>query len=270
MPGKRKIDPTDPNRQDDRDPPPRAVFFVDRPHVTIDSEGAHVSFAITNRGPVSVDVGFDVKIDGKTVLIEGEHLSLGASSGNQSVSLDLPLDTELGGSPKVTVSVQAAHGETLAVGTSGLAITSAPVLIGGVLALTAAAGIGFWALDDEPELGSGDVQVTLEWSEPVDLDLHVVDPAGDEIFHGDTTSSSGGLLDVDTCVRACGEGQHVENIFWPDGEAPVGEYRVLVNYYRGDVPSEYELTIKVEGQPDRRISGELEPDTEPRQYDFSR
>jgi uncharacterized protein YfaP (DUF2135 family) len=65
----------------------------------------------------------------------------------------------------------------------------------------------------------------------VDLDLHVVTPAGAEIYYGATTESSGGALDVDCHCSSCDEGP-TENIFWAyDGGAPAGDYQVSVAYY---------------------------------------
>lgn len=82
------------------------------------------------------------------------------------------------------------------------------------------------------QLGTGDVQVTLHWDGPNDLDLHVIDPAGEEIFYIQTTSASHGQLDVDA-NRGCGTrmDKPVENIFWPTGQAPTGKYQISVNYY---------------------------------------
>ncbi|WES65097.1 hypothetical protein P0L94_03255 [Microbacter sp. GSS18] len=241
------------------------VKFVGRPRVTVDENGAHVTFDLVNRGPVSLDVGFDVKIDGQTVVVQDPSLSLGVGSGNQSVTLDLPVGAEFGQSPQVAVSVTGASGQTLAVGSSGLAIVSAPVIIGGVVAVGAVAGIG-WAVTQPsgPALGTGDVQVTLEWTSPADLDLHVIDPSGEHISFENLSSASGGELDVDACFEGCaGPGQHVENVYWPDGEAPDGEYEVVVHHYDHGVvdvePASFEVVIRVDGQPDQQYTGALGP-----------
>jgi len=71
----------------------------------------------------------------------------------------------------------------------------------------------------EPRLGTGDVQVTLRWNTPVDLDLHVIDPLGEEIYFRYTFSPSGGTLDVDANA-GCTNDTPVENVFWPTGGAP--------------------------------------------------
>lgn len=41
---------------------------------------------------------------------------------------------------------------------------------------------------DVVEVGTGDLQVTLSWNVDSDVDLHVVDPSGEEIFWSDKTS----------------------------------------------------------------------------------
>jgi len=89
----------------------------------------------------------------------------------------------------------------------------------------------------------GDVQVTLVWDNIADLDLHVVDPAGFEIYFAAKVSHSGGRLDIDN-VYAYGP----ENVFWPRTTAPNGTYKVYVNHYSGTEASEYALVINAFGK----------------------
>jgi uncharacterized protein YfaP (DUF2135 family) len=58
-----------------------------------------------------------------------------------------------------------------------------------------------------------------------DLDLHVIDPQGEEIYYADPNSFSGGLLDVD-CICCTNPS---ENIYWSNG--PVGVYQFWVHNY---------------------------------------
>ena len=100
-------------------------------------------------------------------------------------------------------------------------------------------------------LGRGDVKVTLRWFTKDDLDLHVVDPQGHEIFYNNPTSPSGGELDVDSNA-GCNQvtSTPVENIYWPAGGAPNGSYAVSVVYYAncGSASAvSYEVTISVDG-----------------------
>jgi hypothetical protein len=101
-------------------------------------------------------------------------------------------------------------------------------------------------------LGTGDVQITLRWDGPADLDLYVTDPNGEQLSFGSTSTSSGGQLDVDANA-ACGTAAAAptENVFWPAGGAPLGTYLAGVSLYDacgGGTPVAWTLTITVDGQ----------------------
>jgi hypothetical protein len=104
----------------------------------------------------------------------------------------------------------------------------------------------------EVPLGTGDVQVTLRWEAAADLDLHVIDPNGEEIWYNYRYASSGGELDVDAnagCQTVME--RPVENVFWPYGGAPRGSYQVSVVYFQdcgASGPVSYEVTIKQNNQ----------------------
>ena len=74
--------------------------------------------------------------------------------------------------------------------------------------------------------GFGDVQATLTWDNGADLDLHIIDPNGEEIYWQHKNSNSGGTLDVDDT-----DGYGPENIYWLQGEAPNGNYSVYVHHF---------------------------------------
>jgi hypothetical protein len=102
----------------------------------------------------------------------------------------------------------------------------------------------------EPDLGSGDVQVTLRWASGADLDLHVTEPNGEEIYYGSRTSSTGGQLDVDANA-GCGDDVPVENVFWPEGQAPNGSYTVEIVGFSVETcggGGDYTLTVQVGGE----------------------
>ena len=82
-------------------------------------------------------------------------------------------------------------------------------------------------------VAEGEPRFTLTWNTNDDLDLHVEDPCGNEIYFGHKTATCQGFqgtLDVDDGAGAPASGGP-ENIFWEEGAAPTGEYRVWVNYY---------------------------------------
>ncbi|MBK6764827.1 MAG: hypothetical protein IPG71_00575 [bacterium] len=79
-------------------------------------------------------------------------------------------------------------------------------------------------------VGTGEVQVTLQWfnENNLDLDLWVYEPSGERCYFGHSETATGGQLDRD---NLCGNYQNgtPENIFWQT--APVGEYSVWVDWW---------------------------------------
>jgi len=77
---------------------------------------------------------------------------------------------------------------------------------------------------------SGGVQVGLTWDTASDVDLHVVDPQGSEVYWGNATVASGGALDVDSNAGCAIDNKNNENVRWT-GAAPNGTYTVRVDYW---------------------------------------
>ncbi len=79
-------------------------------------------------------------------------------------------------------------------------------------------------------VGTGDIQVTLQWfnDRPIDLDLWVYEPSGERCYFGHSLTATGGTLDRD---NLCGNYQNgtPENIFWQT--APIGEYSIWVDWW---------------------------------------
>ena len=100
---------------------------------------------------------------------------------------------------------------------------------------------------------SSDVQVSLMWNNYNDLDLHIVCPSGERLHGGNKTSACGGILDVDANVRAETR-KPVENVFWPEGTAPGGQYHVYVHYYkkhnkrRSKDPTSFQIMVNSGGE----------------------
>lgn len=90
--------------------------------------------------------------------------------------------------------------------------------------------------------GHGEVQVTLTWNNIADIDLHVIDPDGVEIYYAHRTSPSGGQLDYDNTY-----GYGPENIFWPPNAAPQGTYQVFVKHFSGSNASQYTILVNAFG-----------------------
>ena len=73
----------------------------------------------------------------------------------------------------------------------------------------------------------GELKVTLLWNFQGDIDLHVAQPNGKEIFFDNRRDrSTGGYLNVDN--RDGGRGS-AENIYWE--RAKSGKYQVSIEYY---------------------------------------
>lgn len=90
--------------------------------------------------------------------------------------------------------------------------------------------------------GTGLLQVSLSWDQLNDVDLHVIEPNGTEIYYGNDSSANGGLLDVDSNAGCSIDEINNENIYYEDSpEVTIenGEYEVLVDLWAncGIVPN---------------------------------
>jgi hypothetical protein len=120
-------------------------------------------------------------------------------------------------------------------------------------------------------VGTGDVQVSASWSDTSDVDLHVIDPSGEEIYFGNSTSASGGELDLDSnaaCSRdvdpdnPTGPQVHLnnENIVWPSGAAPTGTYTVRLAYWSAcsvSAPTNWVVTVATAGGTPQIFTGQF-------------
>ncbi len=106
-------------------------------------------------------------------------------------------------------------------------------------------------------VGVGDVQVSVSWTGASDVDLHVYDPSGEKVYFGNLSSASGGTLDLDSNAACNLDNVNNENVVWPVGAAPHGEYRVVVNYWDdcGVPRSDYVVTVQAAGLEPQVFSG---------------
>jgi hypothetical protein len=90
-----------------------------------------------------------------------------------------------------------------------------------------------------PSVPQGALVITLSWDTESDLDLHVADPSGQEIFHGAMSdqpppfampleAASYGFLDWDSNANCVIDGKRKESVVWPDVPPP-GAYVVRVD-----------------------------------------
>lgn len=108
-------------------------------------------------------------------------------------------------------------------------------------------------------VGTGDVQISVSWNAASDVDLHVVDPANEEIYYGNEASASGGSLDLDSNAGCALDNVNNENVTWPTGAAPRGQYIVRVDYWDscGVSQTNYVVTVRVKGRAAQTFTGSL-------------
>ena len=110
---------------------------------------------------------------------------------------------------------------------------------------------------------SGPLVVSLSWDAPADLDLHLMDPAGVEIWSGNINSFdrltadpsadggtwiSGGILDFDSNAGCVIDGRQRENIVW-SLPPPPGNYIARVDVFSlcGAPAARWQLSVTLEG-----------------------
>jgi hypothetical protein len=114
-------------------------------------------------------------------------------------------------------------------------------------------------------VGSGDIHISVAWSDTSDVDLHVIDPNGEEISFSHKTSASGGTLDLDgnaACAKNTLPDGTVafvsnENVVWPTGSAIDGQYRVILDYWSacGSPSTDYVVTVQQTGVTPQIFTG---------------
>jgi uncharacterized protein YfaP (DUF2135 family) len=106
-------------------------------------------------------------------------------------------------------------------------------------------------------VGTGDIQVSVSWDEDSDVDLHVIDPMGDEVFFASKVVPSGGTLDLDSNSGCDLDNVRNENITW--GTAPPGMYTVLVEYSDScdAEATSYVVTVHRKGHDAETFTGQL-------------
>lgn len=80
--------------------------------------------------------------------------------------------------------------------------------------------------------GTGLLQIHCTWQKHNDVDLHVLEPNGEEIFFGNDRSLNGGELDVDSNPNCSLDYIESENVTYKDGAlVEAGVYTVRANLY---------------------------------------
>ncbi len=114
----------------------------------------------------------------------------------------------------------------------------------------------------------GDLVVTLTWDTEADVDLHVVHPLGNEIYHGapssqdafvaraTTSAASYGILDFDSNANCIIDGLRQEDITWANAP-PSGHYLVHVDTPSlcGQVSAHWTVGVILDGATLAEASG---------------
>jgi hypothetical protein len=100
------------------------------------------------------------------------------------------------------------------------------------------------------DLSNADFAATVTWTGASDVDIHVIDPNGVEVSYLNPESPEGGLLDLDSNADCAIDNINTETISWPDGTAPSGDYKVIIEYYDdcGVESSPYSVLVRRKGR----------------------
>ncbi len=93
----------------------------------------------------------------------------------------------------------------------------------------------------------GYLRCSLSWDNKDDLDLHVIEPSGNEIYFGDELNrKTRGNLDVDANASFTVPSP-VENITWPErSKMETGRYVVVVHQFRQREKKDYGFSVEIE------------------------
>ncbi len=98
-------------------------------------------------------------------------------------------------------------------------------------------------------VGTGDLQVSVSWNTPADVDLYLQEPSGETIFFGNSESETGGILDLDSNVGCPENEPQNENITYENVVPPSGEYTVALRLFSTcgvvTTDTDYVVTVRV-------------------------
>lgn len=99
-------------------------------------------------------------------------------------------------------------------------------------------------------VGTGDLQVSVSWDQPTDVDLFLTEPDGTQINYRTKESLSGGMLDLDSNAACAIDGINNESISYGELAPPTGEYVVSISYFDScqiNIPTNYLVTVRTGG-----------------------
>lgn len=111
---------------------------------------------------------------------------------------------------------------------------------------------------------NGGIEIELQWSTGVDLNLEVRDPVGGTLYFDSLAVASGGIHDgnVNGLCDDVITDNPTERVSWPTGYVPVGSYEIIIYYEQiCDLggPQTFTLTSSVNGEAPEVINGVINP-----------
>ena len=95
-------------------------------------------------------------------------------------------------------------------------------------------------------VANGELEITVSWDAISDLDLHVVDAHGDELYYAQGEVESGGMFDLESyCDDSFGGIIRNEHVAWPEQSPPPGTYVVRVNHWESCGAAETNYVVRV-------------------------
>jgi membrane-bound inhibitor of C-type lysozyme len=113
--------------------------------------------------------------------------------------------------------------------------------------------------------------VTITWQEQTDIDLHLIQPDGEEVYYRNRETSAGARFIKDSCIQhnCAPETQRQETVEYEQATLG-GEYAVFITNYDGSAPARVSLEAVLGGVKvlDEIISMSDERGYESQQYSF--
>lgn len=113
------------------------------------------------------------------------------------------------------------------------------------------------------KVGTGQLQVSLSFSNDKDIDLHLVEPNGEHIYYANRCSNNGGQLDLDSNPSCSIDGINNENItYGEDAFIEPGTYKVYAVMYENcdaSIATDYAVTVTYGGRVIRANAGYNNP-----------
>jgi uncharacterized protein YfaP (DUF2135 family) len=217
---------------------------------TSDSQGARRDgpAPASNGGPTITAAGNQSVVNGGTLVVTIQGASpfsaIYVFVGGKTLGLSAEAAGGIGGHYEIRLASAVTSATVLLTFPQTIPLTEFEVLFA-VAAPSGAVGPYVGLSTRVTAVGTGDVQVTLSWDADSDVDLHVIDPAGAEVYYAQRTSPSGGQLDLDSNAGCVIDGVRNENITWPVGRAPRGLYTVRVDYWSSCGVSGTNFTVRI-------------------------